>query len=75
MTANTDEKIQLVALQLGYEKPKVLNAKQTLKQILKERKLKPDFDSAFKLLNENRHLLTEDICNYWLKVAEKKLKK
>ena len=68
-----EEKVQIEALKLGYSKK--LKALPTLEQILEENNLEISFKSTLKLLNKNKHLIDDKVYKYWLKIADKKLKK
>lgn len=69
------EKVRIEALKLGYSQPNLLKPKQTLIQLLKEQRLSLTFNNAYDFLNKNRHFIDEKTYLYWIKIADRELKK
>jgi hypothetical protein len=74
MVKTKKRKIQIAALELGYQDSTKINTANTLKLILKENRKKQNFESADNFLLDAKKIIGDDIYKYWLKIAEKTLK-
>jgi hypothetical protein len=69
MTETKEQNIQIAAFKLGFEKPKVFNSLETLRMILRERKIEETSENAIKMLQELYNDLDEDVYCFWCDIA------